>query len=566
MSDRTMPYGPRTPAAQAVFQFKYAQKGESWRDVSNRVSSVLSDSDTHYRTVRQILLDGRFSPAGRILTGLGTSKRVTPYNCFVSGPIGDSLNGPGSILGRLSEAAETLRRGGGIGYDFSTIRPRGDKVRSLDSRASGPVSYISVFDAMAATISSTGERRGAQMGVLRVDHPDIEEYIHAKQNSNKLNTFNLSIAVTNEFLESVQQGGSFTLRFEGRQYGTVDARVLWETIMRSTWDWAEPGVIFIDRVNEWNNLSYTETISATNPCSEQPLPPFGACLLGSFNLTKYLEPAGPKDRWKLNLQQLAEDVGPVVRAMDNVVDVANYPLSEQKQAAVSSRRMGLGVMGVANAVEACGFAYGTEGYIAIMEDALAVIKNEAYLASSKLAKEKGCFPTFDRERYMGGPFIRSLRCDVRKHISDHGIRNSHLTSIAPTGTISFCHDNISSGIEPVFSISGKRMVQMPHGPTTFDTEDYGHKYLGVIPRCANDVTAIEHVAVLAAAQKHVDSAVSKTCNVSSSMAWRDFQSIYFDAFYKGCKSCATFQDGGKRGSLLERVETVADCVSGSCAA
>jgi len=566
MSDRTIVYGPQAPASQAVFSFKYAQKGETWRDVSNRVASVLADSDQHYRETRQILLEGRFSPAGRILTGLGTTKRVTPYNCFVSGPIEDSLNGPGSIMDRLQQAAETLRRGGGIGYDFSTIRPRGDKVRSLDSRASGPVSYISVFDAMAATISSSGERRGAQMGVLRVDHPDIEEYIHAKQNSNKLNTFNLSIAITNEFLTCVQEGGPFTLRFDGKQYGTIDARTLWETIMRSTWDWAEPGVIFMDEVNSWNNLNYCETISTTNPCSEQPLPPFGACLLGSFNLTRYLEPAGPQARWKLDLRKLAEDVGPVVRAMDNVVDVAKYPLPEQRATAIATRRMGLGVMGVANAVEACGYPYGSEDYIGLMEDALAVIKNEAYLASSELAKEKGSFPAFDRERYMEGKFIRTLRCDVRKSIEQHGIRNSHLTSIAPTGTISFCHDNISSGIEPVFSVTGRRLVQMPSGPTTFDTEDYGYKNLGVVPRTADNVTADEHVRVLAAAQRHVDSAVSKTCNVPSSMGWRDFQDIYFHAFESGCKSCATFQDGGKRGSLLERIETVSDCVSGSCAA
>jgi ribonucleoside-diphosphate reductase alpha chain len=566
MSDNRPALGPQSPASLAVFSFKYAQKGESWRDVCNRVASVLADSDTHYRTFRQVLLEGRFSPAGRILSGLGTTKRVTPYNCFVSGPIEDSLNGPGSIMDRLQQAAETLRRGGGIGYDFSTIRPRGDKVRSLDSRASGPVSYIQVYDAMAATISSSGERRGAQMGVLRVDHPDIEEYIHAKQNSNRLNTFNLSIAITDEFIEAVQEGKTFNLRFDGRQYGTIDAKVLWETIMRSTWDWAEPGVIFIDKVNQWNNLSYCETIGATNPCSEQPLPPFGACLLGSFNLVKYLEPAGPGKKWKLNLPALAADVGPVVRAMDNVVDVAHYPLPEQRMSAVGTRRMGLGVMGVANAIEALGHPYGTSEFIAVLEDALACIKNEAYLASAMLAKEKGSFPSFDRDKYLDSQYIRTLRCDVRKAIRDYGTRNSHLTSIAPTGTISFCHDNISSGIEPVFCTQGKRLVQMPSGATSFDTEDYGYKYLGVEPRTAGEVTAEEHVAVLAAAQKHVDSAVSKTCNVSSTMAWRDFQGIYFDAFEKGAKSCATFQDGGKRGSLLEKVENVADCTSGQCAA
>lgn len=565
MSDKNVARGPQTPASRAVFAFKYAQKGESWRDVCNRVSSVLADSDLHYRHFREILLAGKFSPAGRILAGLGTSKHVTPYNCFVSGPINDSLNGPGSIMGRLAEAAETLRRGGGIGYDFSTIRPRGDKVRSLNSRASGPVSYIQVYDAMAATISSSGERRGAQMGVLRVDHPDIEEFIHAKQNSDRLNTFNLSIAITDEFVQAVQEGEPFGLQFEGRQYATVDARTLWETIMRSTWDWAEPGVIFIDQVNKWNNLSYCETIGATNPCSEQPLPPFGACLLGSFNLTKYLQWGGTAKPWRFDLSALAGDVGSVVRAMDNVVDAAHYPLPEQKEAAEATRRMGLGVMGVANAIEACGYPYGTEDYIDLMESILAVIKNEAYLASAGLAKEKGAFPSFERDKYLDSPFIRTLRCDVRKAIGEHGIRNSHLTSIAPTGTISFCLDNISSGIEPVFAVNGKRMVQMPSGPTTFDTEDYGYKYLGVIPREASEVSAMEHVSVLAAAQKHVDSAVSKTCNVSSEMPWRDFQDIYFNAFNAGAKSCATFQDGGKRGSLLKKTETVSDCSSGACA-
>jgi len=559
-------YGPITAASQAVFQFKYAQKGESWRDVCNRVSSSISDNDFHYRTFRQILLEGRFSPAGRILSGLGTTKRVTPYNCFVSGPIEDSLNGPGSIMDRLQQAAETLRRGGGIGYDFSTIRPRGDRVRSLDSRASGPVSYMSVFDAMAATISSTGERRGAQMGILRVDHPDIEEFIHAKQNKDKLNTFNLSIAVSDEFMHAVREGGDFALRFDGREYRRVDAKVLWETIMRSTWDWGEPGVVFIDRINEWNNLQYCEVISATNPCSEQPLPPFGACLLGSFNLTKYLEPGGPGNRWKLNLQALAEDVGPVVRAVDNVVDVAAYPLPEQRQSAIAARRMGLGVMGVANAIEACGVPYGTADYIGMMEDVLCTIKNEAYLVSANLAKEKGAFPRYSAEHFVGAPYVQGLRRDVQEVIRANGVRNSHLTSIAPTGTISFCLDNISSGIEPVFSVTGRRLVQMPSGPTTFDTEDYGSKYLGVVPRTAMEVTAGEHVAVLAAAQKHVDSAVSKTCNVPSSMAWGDFQQLYSTAWEAGCKGCATFQDGGKRIGLLEKAETVMDCTSGACAA
>jgi len=563
-------HGPLTPAAAAVFQFKYAQRNETKRDVCNRVAAMLADDDKHYRAFRSIMLDGRFSPAGRILAGLGTTKRTTPYNCFVSGPIEDSLNGPGSIMDRLAQAAETLRRGGGIGYDFSTIRPRNDKVRSLDSRASGPCSYMNVYHAMADTISSSGERRGAMMGVLRVDHPDIEEFIHAKQNSDRLNTFNLSIAITDEFMHAVKHGRPFTLRFEGKPYREIDAAALWEQIMRSAWDWAEPGVIFIDRVNEWNNLNYCETIAATNPCSEQPLPPFGACLLGSFNLTKYLQPAGPGKKWRLDLDMLADDVPGVVRGMDNVTDVASYPLPEQRQQAIATRRMGLGVMGTANALEACGHPYGTEGFIELLDETLGVLKNAAYHASAMLAKEKGAAPAIT-QAYHSQPFIRTLRADVQAAIAEHGVRNSHLISIAPTGTISFVHDNISSGIEPVFAVSGKRVVQMPSGPTTYDVQDYGFAVLGVSPREASEISAQEHISVLACAQKHTDSAVSKTANVPSDMAWRDFQALYFDAFERGCKSCATFQVGGKRGALLQKTDDnsgtpLIDCDEGGCAA
>jgi len=427
---------------------------------------------------------------------------------------------------------------------------------------------MGIFDAAGSTISSTGERRGAQMGILRVDHPDIEEFIHAKQNGNKLNRFNLSIAITDAFMEAVELGTDFPLQFEGRVFRFIDARALWETIMRSTWDWGEPGVVFIDAINHWNNLQYCETIGATNPCSEQPLPPFGACLLGSFNLVKYLRPiSGPvtlKDRYSLDLLRLAEDVGPVVRAMDNVVDVALYPIPEQRQAAVRARRMGLGVMGLANAVEACGFPYGTTEFIGLTNDVLLVLKNEAYYQSCMLAKEKGAFPGYDPAYYLERPFIQGLSQKVQQLIAEHGIRNSHLTSIAPTGTISMCLDNVSSGIEPTFAAKTQRIVQMVGGPEQHTIYDYGFRNLGILPRTAMEVTAQDHVAVLVACQKHVDSAVSKTCNVSSSMPWSDFKELYMQAWRQGAKGCATFQDGGKRAGLLNAIP--GECLAGVCSA
>jgi Ribonucleotide reductase, alpha subunit len=424
---------------------------------------------------------------------------------------------------------------------------------------------MGIFDAAGSTVASTGERRGAQMGILRVDHPDIEEFIYAKQNSDRLNRFNLSIAITDAFMEAVEQGGDFPLQFEGRVFRYVDAKTLWETIMRSTWDWGEPGVVFIDTINKMNNLNYCETIGATNPCSEQPLPPFGACLLGSFNLVKYLQPTkGPtlKGRYSLDLPRLAEDVGPVVRAMDNVVDVAYYPLPEQRQMALKSRRMGLGVMGLANAVEACGYPYGTTEFIGLTDKILMVLKNETYFQSSMLAKEKGAFPAYDPKRYFDGLFIQGLDKETHASIGQHGIRNSHLTSIAPTGTISMCMDNISSGIEPTFSVKSQRIVQMTEGPETHTVHDYGYRQLGIDPRTALEVTAQEHVAVLTACQRHVDSAVSKTCNVPSDMPWPDFKELYMNAWKQGAKGCATFQDGGKRAGLLKQIP--GECVAGVC--
>jgi ribonucleoside-diphosphate reductase alpha chain len=546
--------GPQTKAADALHAMKYRTPGEDFREAMNRVAFGLKDSDQHYHELRAILLAQRFCPGGRVQSAIGATKFVTSYNCFVSGTIVDSfVDGQGCIMDRAKEAAVTMRMGGGIGYDFSTLRPHGDLVRRLNSQASGPVSFMPVFDAVCLATASSGHRRGAQMGILRIDHPDVEEFIRAKQNNVSLRGFNISLAVTDEFMEAALGGKEFDLRFNGRAYRTIDAAELWEKVMRSTWDYAEPGVIYIDRINAMNNLAYCETIAATNPCSEQPLPPFGACLLGSFNLPRYLtsQPTlHPGASWSFDMEQLRTDIPIIVRGMDNVVDRTRYPLAEQRAEALSKRRMGLGIMGLANAAEALGYAYGSVQFLKFEEEVLSVIEEGCYLASADLAREKAPFPYFDADRYLAGGHAATLPEHVRDAIRRNGLRNSHLTSIAPTGTISLCADNVSGGIEPVFSYELTRPINTPEGATVITVEDYGAAFLGVRGRLAKDVTASEHVSVLAAAQRHVDSAVSKTVNMTSSMPWSEFKEIYRWAWEHGCKGCSTFNADGKRGALL----------------
>lgn len=789
----------------------------------NRIASGLSDNSEHFISFRDILLDMRFMPAGRIQAAIGSTRRTTPYNCFVSGTIEDSMvEGHGCIIDRFKEAMTTMRMGGGIGYDFSTLRPRGATIKKLHSKSSGPISFMEIFNAGCLAIASAGHRRGAQMGVLRVDHPDIEEFIHAKQNQNRLTGFNISIGITDEFMRAVKADTDFNLRWDGEVYGTVRASSLWSMIMRSTWDWAEPGVLFIDRINEMNNLFYCENIAATNPCftgdtcvwtdgggipfrelvghepmvltqsengklvyrrmrnirvtqrnaalvrvsldngtsvectpehkfflkdgrkveaqnlragdsiqsvyryranqkgyvrltnglhqplehhvpfanipegfhahhlngrkddnriqnlelkeacqhlsdhmtgdnnpqrrfpernpvklnpalvqgknngryrhelnteemltlrssghsfgkiaslvgcskytvqkriresnhrviavefldkvedvycgsveetgrffvatgvndgvlvsncAEQPLPPYGACLLGSFNLVKYLVKGDESDKVvDFDMELFKRDISTVVRAMDKVVDVAVYPLYEQEKEAKNKRRMGLGITGLANTLEALDCPYGGPSFIAGFERIMKVLVNEAYRSSALLAQEKGAFPKYNPAQYPFGKFIQRLDADVQQLIAQHGIRNSHLISIAPTGTISLCADNVSSGIEPVFAYSFNRTVREFAGDRTEVVEDYGVKFLGVKGKVSADVTVDQHLAVLTAAYRWVDSAVSKTCNVPSNTDWEDFKSIYMRAWEEGCKGCTTFQTGGKRAGVLE---------------
>ena len=555
--------GPSMPLSQEIDQMKYRQDGESFDDKIRRLAGSLADSDEHKYELQDILGEMRFLPAGRVQSAIGSKRITTAYNCFVSGNIYDSME---SIMNKAAEAAETMRRGGGIGYCFSRIRPRGDLIKSLDSNSSGPISFMGIFDAVCQTIASSGHRRGAQMGVLRVDHPDIYAFIRAKRNSTNLTGFNVSVGVTDKFMEALNgttdrtcdRGGAkchcFDLSFEGKVYETIDARELWDEIMSSTWDWAEPGVLFIDRINEQNNLYYCEEIATTNPCGEQPLPPYGACLLGSFNLTKYVTDNS------FDYTTFKRDIPHVVRAMDNVIDRTIYPLKEQEDEAKNKRRMGLGVTGLANAGELLGYQYGSEEFLEWAESVFKLLRNGTYRASADLAEEKGAFPLYDNKLLKSG-FAKTLPYKLKKRISQNGLRNSHLTSIAPTGTISLVADNISGGIEPVFSHYYDRTIQTFDGAKVERVEDYAYQR-GISGRTAGSLSTDEHLAVLALAQHYVDSACSKTINVGDNVSYAEFKEIYEKAWEQGVKGCTTFRASGKRyGILNEAVEEEAESSS-----
>lgn len=547
-------WGPTLPISQEIHKTKYRGVGEGFKEAVVRQADAMKDSEEHFLKLKDILGNMRFLPAGRIQSAMGSPRAVTPFNCFVSRTIEDDMN---SIMLAAGEAAQTMKLGGGIGYDFSTLRPRGALITSLDSRSSGPVSFMEIFDAVCKTISSAGNRRGAQMGVLRVDHPDIEEFIRAKNNLGVLTQFNVSVGITDEFMQAVKEGSTFELRFDGRVYKTVDARALWDEILRSTWDYAEPGVLFIDRINKKNNLNYCETIAATNPCAEQPLPPYGACLLGSFNLVKYVMQT--EEGMKFNYEQFKQDIPPVVRALDNVIDRAIYPLEQHKQEAQSKRRMGIGLTGVANAIEAMGYPYASTEFMQTLKEIMKTLRDTAYRTSVSLAVEKGPFPLFDK-RILDSGFCQTLPNDIREDIYQYGIRNSHLLSIAPTGTISLSADNVSSGIEPVFSLSYDRTIQWEGGESTETVTDYGYRVFGTKGRTADELSVFDHVKVLNLASKYVDSACSKTCNVGDEVTWDQFKQVYMQAYDGGASGCTTFRASGKRYGILtaNASEDVAD--------
>jgi len=504
------------------------------------------------------MADFGFQPAGRILAGAGTERNVTLFNCFVLGEIQDDL---ASIFESVKEAALTMQAGGGIGHDFSTLRPQGAPVKSIGADASGPVSFMDVWDAMCRTIMSAGQRRGAMMATLRCDHPDIEAFVAAKSDPLRLRNFNLSILVTDGFMEAVRRDAPWNLVFAGKVYKTVSARALWDQIMRATYDYAEPGVIFIDRVNAANNLSYCETISATNPCGEQPLPPYGACLLGSINLARLVEePFTPNAR--IDVAKLEARVATAVRFLDNVIDISRYPLEQQAQEARAKRRIGLGVTGLADALIFVGLSYGS---LAAREKAaqwMAIIQNAAYRASAALAAEKGPFPLYDAGAFLPRPNVARLDKDVRDAIAANGIRNGCLTSIAPTGTISLLAGNVSSGIEPVFDFVFRRRVLSDGTAQEETVEDFAHRTFrdafgddALLPETfvtAETLTPAEHVAMQAALQPYVDSAISKTINCPEDISFESFRDIYLEAYDSGLKGCTTYRPNAITGAILSR--------------
>jgi ribonucleoside-diphosphate reductase alpha chain len=492
---------------------------------------------------------------------MGSTRIVTPINCYMSGDIADSaVRGEGNIMQRATEAFATMRLGGGIGTNFSTLRPNGANIKTLDSYSSGPVSFMHIFDAVGLTVSSSGHRRGAQMGVLRVDHPDVEEFVHAKNNSTSLTGFNMSLLVPDAFMKAVRDGGTFDLVFNGEVVKTINPAPLWNMIMRSTHDYAEPGVIFIDRINDNNNLWYAETITGTNPCGEIPLPPFGACLLGSFNLTKYVTEEGEFD-----FDLFAEDIPICVRALDNVIDRAPvWPLPEQEAEMKSKRRIGIGITGLANALEFMGMPYGSTEFCLFTKEVMTALRDSAYLASIEIAKEKGPFPLFG-EDFMSGEYIQRLPVHISDKIRENGIRNSHLIAIAPTGTISLTADNVSSGLEPVFAHQFDRTVYMSGGQRTESVQDYGLRVFGVKGRTASELTPQEHLDVLATCAPLVDQSISKTINVPHDVDWEEFKGIYMQAWERKCKGVTTYRVGGEREGILNENESDPEDEAAACA-
>jgi ribonucleoside-diphosphate reductase alpha chain len=555
---------------------------DTWR----RVADALAAAETHDREAwsgrfYEQLEGFRFLPGGRIQAGAGTRHRVTLFNCFVMGVIEDSMDG---IFDALKEGAMTLQQGGGVGYDFSTLRPAGSLARTSGTIASGPVSFMQIWDSMCATLLSTGARRGAMMATLRCDHPDIEQFITAKQDARILRHFNLSVLVSDAFIAAVRDDAGWPLVFPEAALGgdpgatvmrawsgsaepvpcrvirTVPARALWDRIMRSTYDYAEPGVLFIDRINAQNNLHYRERISATNPCGEVPLPPYGACDLGSLNLVCFVRDPFSGNA-SFDFGALAAVAQTATRMLDNVVDVSRFPLDRQADIARGTRRTGLGMTGLADALIMLGITYGEPASLEFAGAAMRTICHAAYRASIGLAREKGAFPFFERDPYLASRFVATLPDDIRDGIAEYGIRNSHLTAIAPTGTISLLANNVSSGLEPVFDFSYRRRVlELDGSYTEYPLRDHADVLWQALHPGRDDrppqfidarrIAPRAHIDMQAAVQPFIDNAVSKTVNIPADFAFEAFREIYAYAFDRGLKGCTTFRPNPVTGAVL----------------
>lgn len=553
----------------------------TWRRVANALAAAEPRRREHWaRAFHRALADFRFLPGGRILAGAGTRRHVTLLNCFVMGTLGDSLRG---IFRGLAEGALTMQQGGGIGVDFSPLRPRGSRAGASGAIASGPVSFMHIWDSMCATLLSTGARRGAMMGTLRCDHPDIEEFVEAKRDGRVLRRFNLSVLVTDAFMDAVARDEPWPLvhpaKAPGPQgevverawpgqagparchvYRRVRARALWERIVRAAYACAEPGVLFIDRIQRTNPLAYAEIIAATNPCGEVPLPAYGACDLGSINLTRFVRAPFTAEA-ALDLGGVAELAGVAVRMLDDVYDVSRFPLRRQREVALRSRRLGLGVTGLADAFIMLGITYGSAASVALAGEIMRTIRDAAYRASVALAREKGPFPAFAAAAHGRGEFVRALPPDVVRAIRRHGLRNSHLTAIAPTGTISLLAGNVSSGLEPAYAFAMHRTVETTAGaPATFAVEDYAYRRFretfgahAPLPPAfvaAASVAPRDQLAVQAALQPFVDNAIAKTVNVPVDCSFGAFRTVYDDAYRLGLKGCAAFRPNPVTGAIL----------------
>ncbi len=591
-SPTELPELPAQPISQDVLREKYLKNGESTEaDLLKRVARALASVEAEPARAEweQKFFDNMLAGAigaGRIMSAAGTDLQATLINCFVQ-PVGDAIQGrddegfPG-IYEALREAAETMRRGGGVGYDFSRIRPRGAEVRATASQASGPCSYMDVFDHSCSTVESAGARRGAQMGVLRIDHPDVMEFITAKRTPGRWNNFNVSVAVTDEFIRTLQAGGDWALVHKAKPggaliaqgahlrgdglwvYKTVPAQQLWDTVMRSAYDFAEPGILFVDTINRENNLRYAEGITATNPCGEQPLPPYGCCDLGPIILTKFVRHAfGFGGVPQFDFAGFARSVATQVRALDNVLDLTFWPLEQQRKEAAAKRRIGVGFTGLGNALAMMRVRYDAPDGRDLAARIARCMRDAAYAASVELAREKGAFPLFDADKYLeAGTFASRLDDALKQDIRKHGIRNSHLLSIAPTGTVSLAFaDNASNGIEPPFSWTYRRKKRESDGSTSeYDVEDHAwrlYRSLGgdttKLPPyfvSALEMPAAGHLAMMEAVQPFIDTAISKTVNVPGDYPYGDFQGLYLEAWRAGLKGMATYRPNDILGSVL----------------
>ncbi len=572
-----------TPFAEHIWKSKYRYTNgpmaydedirDTWRRVAGAIAAVDDDQDAWQQAFYEILSDYRFLPGGRILAGAGTDRRVTLLNCFVMGPIFDSME---SIFDSLKETALTMQQGGGIGCDFSTLRPSGSWAVTSGAIASGPVPFMHIWDTLCETLLATSTRRGAMMATLRCDHPDIEAFIDAKRLDHALNNFNLSVLVTDSFMQAIANDAEWELRFPPAESGVASepyrklpARQLWQRIVRAAHETAEPGVLFIDNINRENNLYYREQISATNPCGEIPLPPYGACDLGSINLTAFVrEPFTTKA--KLDELTLCKTVGVAVRFLDNVIDISHFPLEQQADQARGTRRIGLGITGLADTLVMLGLHYDSDVGRAAAANAMQLIRDAAYASSISLAEEKGAFPLLDKQKYLEAPFIRRLPDKLKSGIADSGIRNSHLLAIAPTGTISLLAGNISSGIEPIYALEAERDVRGSDLKLRqFAVRDRAYGVWLASGRKKNElpeyfVTADAlppraHLEMQSCLQGFVDNAISKTVNLPECATMNDVAHVYSRAHALGIKGCTVFRSGALRGQVLRRRDEIHCC-------